>query len=155
MSDLNLLQLFKDDIDTARRLLELIDIEHTALGEKDLPHLQSIINEKLPLLGLLEQHGNLRSHTLTTMQLSPDAEGLQQYAQRIAEGPQLLELADELNTLLERCREANLRNGRIIRVNQTTLASMLEILRGGEAPGLYDSRGSAARIGGQRPLSQA
>jgi flagella synthesis protein FlgN len=32
---------------------------------------------------------------------------------------------------------------------------MLGILRGNETPSLYDSRGAAARIGQQRPLSQA
>ena len=37
MQDNDLLQLFNDDIGTAQRLLELIDAEFQAMGERDLP----------------------------------------------------------------------------------------------------------------------
>jgi flagella synthesis protein FlgN len=109
MPDTNLLELFTHDIGTAEQLLELIDSEFQALSDRDLPRLQSILADKLPLLTLLDQHG----------------------------------------------QAANLRNGRLIRSSQASATSMLGILRGNETPSLYDSRGSAARIGQQRPLSQA
>ncbi|MBF2965876.1 flagellar protein FlgN, partial [Pseudomonas aeruginosa] len=50
---------------------------------------------------------------------------------------------------------ANLRNGRIIRANQASTGSLLNILRGQDAPSLYDSRGGTASSSRQRPLSQA
>ena len=62
---------------------------------------------------------------------------------------------DELGELLERCQQANLRNGRIIRANQASTGSLLNILRGQDAPSLYDSRGGTASSSRQRPLSQA
>ena len=66
----------------------------------------------------------------------------------------------QLYRLMQQEKEAGqlvhvLRNGRLIRSSQASANSMLNILRGNETPSLYDSRGAAARIGQQRPLSQA
>ena len=155
MQSNDLLQLFIEDIGTAQRLLELIDAEFQAMGERDLPRLEQILGEKLPLLSLLDQHGSARSKLLGEQQLSADRAGLEAFAARQANGAELLTCSDELNQLLESCRDANQRNGRLIRANQASLKSVLGILRGGETPGLYDSRGGAARIAQQRPLSQA
>lgn len=155
MHDTNLLQLFIEDIGNAQRLLELIDTEFQALSERDLPRLEKLLDEKIPLLSLLDQHGNARSKWLADQQLSSDRQGLETLASHSAQGPELLARSDELGKLLERCREANLRNGRLIRANQASLSSVLGILRGAETPSLYDSRGGAAKIGQQRPLSQA
>ena len=155
MHDTKLLHLFNEDIGTAQRLLELIDAEFQALSGRDLPCLEKLLDEKLPLLSLLDQHGHSRSQLLASQQLSADRQGLETLASRSAQGPELLARSDELGQLLERCREANLRNGRLIRANQASLSSVLGILRGGETPGLYDSRGSTVKISQQRPLSQA
>jgi flagella synthesis protein FlgN len=155
MHDTNLLQLFTDDIGHAQRLLELLDEEFQALGERDLARLEKLLADKQPLLAQLDQHGRQRSHLLASLQLSADRAGLLQFAERFAPGQELLERSDELGELLEHCKEANERNGRLIRANRASVGSMLGILRGGDTPSLYDSRGATARIGQQRPLSQA
>ena len=155
MHDTKLLELFINDIGTAEQLFELIDTEFQALSDRDLPRLQSILTDKLPLLTLLDQHGKERSQLLTSLNLSPDRSGLQALAAQSEQGSLLLERGDQLSALLERCQAANLRNGRLIRSSQASANSMLSILRGNETPSLYDSRGSAARIGQQRPLSRA
>ncbi len=155
MQDTNLLQLFTDDIGHAQRLLELMDEEFQVLGERDLARLESLLAEKQTLLAQLDQHGRQRSQVLASLQLSADHAGLQRLAERSPQGQQLLERGDELGQLLDACKAANERNGRLIRANRTSVGSMLGILRGGETPGLYDSRGATARIGQQRPLSQA
>lgn len=155
MHDTTLLELFNEDIGSAEQLLELIDQEFQALGDRDLSRLQSILAEKQPLLAQLDQHGKKRSQLLFELHLTADHAGLQTLAARSAHGPELLARSDALAALLERCQTANLRNGRLIRSSQASTNSLLGILRGGETPSLYDSRGSAARIGQQRPLSQA
>jgi flagella synthesis protein FlgN len=155
MHDTTLLELFNNDIGTAERLLELIDHEFQALSDRDLPRLQSLLADKQPLLSLLDQHGQQRSQVLRDLQLSADRAGLQALAAQSSQGEQLLARGDQLSELLERCQAANLRNGRLIRSSQASTRNMLGILRGNETPSLYDSRGSAARIGQQRPLSQA
>lgn len=155
MHDINLLQRFNEDIGTAQQLLQLIDAEFQALTDRDLPLLESILGSKQSLLALLHQHGGERHQALISRQLSPDRTGLQALASQLADGDEVVARSDELGALLEQCKVANLRNGRLIRANQATVGSVLGILRGGETPSLYDSRGGAARIAQQRPLSQA
>lgn len=155
MTDTALLHLFTTDIDTAQQLLELLDTEFQALTERDLPRLDGLLTEKQPLLAMLQQHGAERSRLLQAAGLSADRAGLSSLAANSAHGDELLARSEELSSLLQRCQEANTRNGRLIRANQASVGSVLGILRGGETPSLYDSRGSAARIAQQRPLSQA
>jgi flagella synthesis protein FlgN len=155
MHDTEFLQQLRTDIDIAQQLIELIEAEFSALGERDLPRLDQILSAKLPLLTQLEQHGRKRSQLLISLQLTADEQGLQQLAARSALGPELLAGSDELGALLQQCQALNLRNGRLIRANQATVGSLLGILRGNETPSLYDSRGSTAKIAQQRPLSQA
>ena len=142
-------------IPAIKSLADVRQIEQTPLGERDLPQLEQILGRKLPLLTLLEQHGRQRSELLQSLQLSPDQQGLEQLATRSQQGSQLLASSAQLSELLEQCRAANLLNGRVIRTSQISTNSVLSILRGGETPNLYDSRGSTARIAQQRPLSQA
>lgn len=155
MHDTEFLQQLHDDIGIAQQLLELIQAEFAALGERDLERLDQVLSAKLPLLSQLDQHGRQRSQRLFSLQLTADLAGLQQLAAQSELGTDLLARSDELGTLLEQCQSANLRNGRLIRANQSTVGSVLGILRGNETPSLYDSRGSTARIAQQRPLSQA
>ncbi|MGP0172378.1 flagella synthesis protein FlgN [Pseudomonas sp. NCHU5208] len=155
MLDTNLLHLFTSDIGIAERLLELIDDEFLALGERDLARLDSLLGEKQPLLSQLQQHGNERSQLLRSVGLSADRAGLHALAARSSLGEELLTRSEELSTLLQRCQDANLRNGRLIRANKASVTQVLGILRGSDTPGLYDSRGTTARIAQHRPLSQA
>lgn len=155
MHDSTMLQLFKDDIGISEQLLELIDSEHQALGERDLDSLQHILNAKQPLLSQLAQHAQNRAQLLQGLQLSADLEGLQALAARSPLGTELLAKSDSLAQLLELCQTGNLRNGRLIRSSQTSTRSMLSVLSGNETPSLYDSSGSASRGVNQRPLSQA
>lgn len=155
MQDLTLLQLFTDDIQNAQSLLTLIDAEREALEARDLPRLESLLTEKRPLLATLDEHGLQRSQTLVSLQLSPDLNGLKALAERSPHGGDLLARSQELSELLKRCQQGNARNGQLIRANQFVVSNLLGLLRGTETPNLYDSRGSAARIAQQRPLSQA
>jgi len=150
-----LLDLLNEDIGHAAQLLELIEAEYEALGEHDLSKLQEILASKQPLLATLDQHGKSRTQALVNLQLSPDRSGLKALAERSDKGDELIQASERLSELLERCQEANLRNGRIIRTSQQSTASMLGILRGSETPSLYDSSGGTAKIGNKRPLSQA
>jgi flagella synthesis protein FlgN len=150
-----LLELFNEDINTAEQLLELIETEFQTLSERDLGSLQEILSQKLPLLALLEQHGKARSQLLINLNLSASREGLLALAETSEQGQQLLERGDALNELLERCRTANERNGRLIRTSQKSASETLNILRGSDTPNLYDKRGTTFKATLQRPLDQA
>ncbi|NMZ61166.1 flagella synthesis protein FlgN [Pseudomonas nitroreducens] len=153
MSDA-LLSLINGDIEAASTLLQLIDDEYQALQARDLDQLQKLLDGKLPLLQQLEQNGRIRAQALLQAGVSVDREGLAQIAQ--ATGNSLLPArAEELGALLERCQEANQRNGRIIRSGQASTERTLDILRGQDTPRLYDRYGGSTQGNRQRPLSQA
>lgn len=156
MHETVLLEQLTEDIGIAHQLLELIDEEFAALGNRDLAGLEAILTKKQPLLALLGQHGAQRSQWLTGQQLTPDRNGLQAAVSGSPSGETILEQARTLEAELESCRSANERNGRLIRANQNALGSMLHILQGkDDTPDLYDNRGGASKSKQQRPLSQA
>lgn len=149
-------QQLNDDIATARRLLELAEEEFQVLTRRDMPRLEALLSEKQPLLSMLAQHGSQRGQLLASRRLPADRSGLAQLLTDTPERERTLAQADALGDLLEACRNANERNGRLIRANQAAVGSILHILGGNQdAPRLYDNRGGTARTGRQRPLSQA
>jgi len=156
MQDTELLQQLVDDIGTARALRELTDAEYQALAERSLGELEGLLNKKQALLALLGQHSALRTQTLAKAQLGANRDGLATFAASSAVGGDILLRAEQLDGILEECRIANDRNGRLIRANQNAVGSMLTILqRSNQTPDLYDRRGSAAKSSQNRPLSQA
>lgn len=156
MQDTELLQQLVEDIGSARKLLELTDAEYQSLAERNLAGLEQLLTQKQALLALLSQHGALRSQTLTKAQLSADRNGLLTFAATSSIGEDIVAQASHLDELLEACRNANERNGKLIRANQSAVGSMLKVLQGAsQTPDLYDRRGSTARSAFQRPLSQA
>lgn len=155
MSDQHILELLSADIETAQQLLSLLEQEFAALSERDLNALQVLLVKKQPALRILEQHTAERGQLLLQNNTTADLQGLQEFAARSPLQPQLLDSSSQLNTLIEQCQAANLRNGRLIRSNQTSVNSMLNIIRGTDAPSLYDKTGSAASTNKQRPFSQA
>ncbi|WP_371368806.1 flagella synthesis protein FlgN [Pseudomonas sp. QL9] len=155
MPNAPLLHLLTEDIGAAQRLLQLIEDELQALEARDLERLQSLLDAKLPLLQQMENNGRQRSQLLQQAGVSSDRQGLAELAALGSVDADTLARSDELGELLERCKQANLRNGRVIRSNQHATGRLLDILRGQETPSLYDRRGSATQGNRQRPLSQA
>jgi flagella synthesis protein FlgN len=156
MQDTQLLQQLIEDTGTARTLLELTNAEYQALAERDLSGLEQLLTQKQALLALLGQHGTLRSQALTKAQLSADRSGLMAFVADSNAAQEIMDQAEQLDAILEACRSANERNGKLIRANQSAVGSMLQLLQGSnQTPDLYDRRGAAAKSAHHRPLSQA
>ena len=155
MNNDNFLQLLLNDINNAQQLQDLLATEFDALGERLFADLERILSDKLPLLALLEQHAKQRNQILANASLSPNKTGYEAFAAQVQNGQKILAAVAQLDTLLDSCQQANLRNGRLIRANQNSNSSMLNILRGTESANIYDNRGSATKIQQRRPLSQA
>lgn len=155
MHDTTLLQLIEEDIGPAEQLLQLLRDEYVALHGRDMPALEDILAYKQSLVVLLDQHGRRRSELLASLGLTPDRAGIEVLASQSHLGPQLLQQLDVLGNLLNECRAVNERNGESIVLQQATTANQIRILMGGEAPSLYDSRGSTSPLAKPRALSQA
>lgn len=155
MSDQRLLELLIKDNHTAQQLLSLLEQEFAALSERDLTTLQGLLTQKQAALLQLDQHSAERGQLLLNNNVTADQHGLLEFAAHSALSAQLISTSTELNERIEQCQQANLRNGRLIRSNQISVNSMLDIIRGTDAPKLYDKTGSAASSNKQRPFSQA
>ena len=155
MHDTTLLQLIEDDIGPAQQLLQLLQDEYVALHGRDMPVLENILAYKQSLVVLLDQQGRRRSELLTGLGLPPDRTGVEKLASQSHLGAQLLQQLDVLGNLLNECKTINERNGQSIVLQQATTANQIRILMGGEAPSLYDSRGSTSPLAKPRALSQA
>ncbi|MEB0041386.1 MULTISPECIES: flagellar protein FlgN [unclassified Pseudomonas] len=155
MHDTTLLQLINDDMAPAQHLLELLQAESLALHGRDLFLLEEILAQKQALVIMLEQRGRKRSQILIDLKLSPDRDGLVELAGHSSVGEALLTQGDMLAGLMSECRTTNQHNGVSIQLQQATTANQMKILTGGDAPTLYDNRGSTSRFTKPRPLSQA
>lgn len=155
MHDTTLLQLITDDIAPAQQLLELLRQESLALHGRDLFLLEDILARKQSLVIMLEQRGRKRSQILVSLKLQPTRDGLAELARNSSIGEALLTQGDELAAVMSECRATNEQNGLSIKLQQATTANQMKILTGGEAPTLYDNRGSTSRFTKPRPLSQA
>lgn len=155
MHDTTLLQLIEDDIGPAEQLLQLLRDEYVALHGRDMPVLENILAHKQSLVVLLDQQGRRRSELLASIGLTPDRAGVEVLASQSHLGPQLLKQLDVLGNLLNECKAINESNGQSIVLQQATTANQIRILMGGEAPSLYDSRGSTSPLSKPRALSQA
>ncbi|MGE8408517.1 MAG: flagella synthesis protein FlgN [Pseudomonas sp.] len=155
MHDTTLLQLIEDDIGPAQQLVQLLQDEYVALHGRDMPMLEDILAYKQSLVVLLDQQGRRRSELLASIGLSPDRSGVEVLASQSHLGSQILQQLDVLGNLLNECKAINERNGQSIVLQQATTANQIRILMGGEAPSLYDSRGSTSPLSKPRALSQA
>ncbi len=153
MQPAELIEQLKEDISVASELLALMEPELTALKERDLPSLETLLAQKQPLLATLDAHRQQRSQFLQQAGLTANPHDL---AQLLA-AHQQSHLVGQLETLLDACKTANERNGRLIHLNKSAIEKMLNILLHGNAESakIYDKYGSTAQRGRQRPLSQA
>lgn len=148
MSDTQLLELLDTDIHTCQKLLQILEQEFSALNERKLEQLQLLLDQKQPLLVQLNQNASKRSNILRQQGFEPDSQGFAQLASQSAISTQLTHSHQSLGELLEQCQSANMRNGRLIRANQTSVNSALNIIRGGHnEPSLYDKLGSTSNKG--------
>ena len=136
MADTELLNLIETDINTCRQLLETLDLEFTALGERHIEQLQQLLQSKQPLLESLARNANRRTAILREHGHEASAEGF-------------------MAALMETCQAANIRNGRLIRTNQVGVGSALNILRGNDGPALYNRSGSTTSSGSNRTYTRA
>lgn len=156
MNPEQLIQLFTEDIGHAQQLLELIDRESQALNARELSQLESLLDQKTPLLALLNQHAESRQRLLAEQALSADRQGLINLGQQHPEhSDSLLECADRLAELIAACQDGNNRNGQLIRINQGSVQKVLGILQGNETPSLYTNKGSSSKVSTGKPFSQA
>lgn len=119
-------------LESARRLLEVLEREHAALTRGDAAVLSDCVSEKNLLLAEIEGFGGA------------------------GPAPEEKSFGQDLRALLEQCAQRNRVNGRIIELSQQRTQRALAILRGQAAADIYGPGGSAAPApSAHRPLAKA
>ncbi len=135
--------------------VELLDREQQALLQQDVAQLQSLLEDKTPLLQALNRHDR-QLHALAQREGKRPDQTLESF---VTEHPDaaVFPAYDRFKAQLGRCQEANQRNARLIRHSQNANSHLLDLLRnqGESSQGVYDRQGLTSRSGSQRPLTKA
>ena len=139
-------RLLHADIAVATRLIELLDEENDALISRDRQGLESLITEKQQLMEKLEFSSKQRSRWVQPLVASsglPLEQCWEQVLQQL-DDKALTASWEQFQQLVERCKQANERNGKLIARGRSTLRQLLSIFRGQyvEAPKLYTASGT-------------
>lgn len=146
--------LFSAATTDADNFTALLDIEHKALVDRDMPALEKLLAEKAPLVSKLSQHDRTIIAYCQQAGIQPGASLEQHLA--TAQPPELLSTYRAFKESLQRCQSANERNARVIRHSQQATSQLLDLLRnqGESSQNIYDSQGLASRSGTPRNLTK-
>lgn len=141
-----------------RRLLTALDEEHVALAGNAVLAIEAATATKQACLVELELDMERQTSLLTRMGFASNDEGMTAYLRHHdKDGRMRLEMLwGQIKELLQRCREQNLINGRIVTMNQRHAQRALTILRGGgPAPeDCYGPRGETNPVPASRSLGK-
>lgn len=141
-----------------RRLLTALDEEHVALAGNSVPAIEAASAAKQACLLDLEQDIERQTSLLARTGHASTDEGMTTYLRHHDQDGRLrLETRwGQIKELLQRCREQNSINGRIVAINQRHAQRALTILRGGgPAPeDCYGPRGQTNPVPASRSLGK-
>lgn len=127
-----------------RQFLDVLQKEHEILSERKLDALEEVVKHKQSVLDEFQQAVNERMQTLEQLGLdtAEDASVQRCIDECADEIPDIAESWENLQHLLEECKEQNIINGAIIEVSTHSLNVALSILSDRTASTeLYDAKG--------------
>lgn len=138
----NLQQHIRQDIDACRALLQLLEQEREALQARDADALEGIIQNKSANLLHLEQSARQRSAWVAE-QHKPNETTEDIWGELIRTTlPQAQGEWDEFRSLLRQCQEENEINGKLLARNQQVFSRLLALVRGkDDSDPLYNAKG--------------
>lgn len=146
------------DINACKKLIDLLNQEHSALIARNTEILEGIINEKSALLNQLNQSAITRSQWVNHYKSITDSAEQSDVSSftALAEKTGLKVKWIELQMLVKQCKTANEINGKAMSRSQVTNEKLLNILRGQHnAPHLYDGKGTKGKRALGNTLGQA
>lgn len=145
--------LLEREIESASRLLAILQKEHSVLTNNDVAGLEKLVPEKQALVAMLEKLGRQRTQLLDAGGGGGNRQVLERYLQQCdseARHP-LAKLWDQLQALAGECQHQNEVNGGILEIGRRHVQRVLSILRGqANQAELYGPDGETT----SNPLSQ-
>ena len=150
-----MLMLLQQERELSRQLLAVLHKEHEQLRTRAFAALEQSAQRKQELLTHLQQCDRQRCQLLATEGLTPDSDGMEDWANRSEAGATLRQTWLELQQTATRCRDDNRRNGRLTALSQRLLRQLMLICRGTSPPAqeTYSADGSFT-ADPSKPLAQ-
>lgn len=147
--------LFDQAISDCEQFAQLLDEEQEALIQNDMGALELLLDSKAPLVSALNTHEQQINDLARQLGKSPE-QSLEAFVESLGQN-ELAESYQSLRQHLTRCRDANLRNARLVRHSQHANSHLLDLLRnqGESSQAVYDRQGLATRSHSQRPIIKA
>ncbi len=157
---LEIKQVFQQEINCARLLLQSLDLEYDALAKQHADALEEVVRDKQERINQLELISRQREKLLTpfkTPVTGDDEQTNHQY--QFGDNTQLKNLWNELVDIAEKCRDKNRVNGSIVELVSKQSRHALDILHGilpntSSMSELYDNTGQATKSANKRSLVQ-
>jgi flagella synthesis protein FlgN len=128
-----------------RQFRDVLQEEHELLSERELDKLEDVVKRKQSILDEFQQSVNERMQTLQELGLeTTDSSDIRLIVEGCADNaPEIAESWENLQQLLDECKEQNTINGAIIEVSTNSLKVALSILSDRTAnTELYDAKGN-------------
>ena len=139
-------------------LCELLDAEYQALQQRNIEHLQELVEKKTDILQQLEENNQTRNQLFIAAGITPDKEGLQSYQVQLnnTESTSFRSCWTELEQALHQVNDKNKRNEIIISRNSRNLEQLMSIIRGqNQKNTLYNQSGGKGNYAAQNSLGKA
>ncbi|SER08326.1 FlgN protein [Amphritea atlantica] len=139
-------------------LSELLDAEYQALQQRNIEHLQELVEKKTDILQQLEENNQTRNQLFIAAGITPDKEGLQSYQVQLnnTESTSFRSCWIELEQALHQVNDKNKRNEIIISRNSRNLEQLMSIIRGqNQKNTLYNQSGGKGNYAAQNSLGKA
>lgn len=132
MSTNNIHRSLQQDIENADTLLATILTERDALASNDAEKLQAVAKTKQELAAHLEANSRARDELLQQDNIATGASGIESYISQLDETEHSMvdDSWKKLQQLLEKCREQNRMNGRLIDTSQRRIQQAIALLHG-------------------------
>ena len=157
---LEIKQVFQQEINCARLLLQSLDLEYDALAKQHADALEEVVRDKQERINQLELISRQREKLLAPFK-TPVTEGDEQtnHQYQFGDNTQLNNLWNELVDIAEKCRDKNRVNGSIVELVSRQSRHALDILQGilpntSSMSELYDNTGQATKSANKRSLVQ-
>lgn len=147
--------LFASATQYCQQFADLLEQEKQALLDQDMDALQALVDAKSPLIASLSASEQAIETQLQQLG-RPAGTPLGEFVVSLND-PELTERHAAFLDAAQACRDANLRNARLIRHSQHINSTLLDLLRnqGETSLDVYDRQGHASRTRSGRPISRA
>ncbi len=152
------LALLKKDLTKADQLLQYLEAEKAAIEKRDFTGYHGLQNNKKQLLIEIESLDRERQGLMQEMGFAADKEGFEEFLEKVPTNwrARFEDLWESLSAKMNRCRDLNQINGKILLHAQIATERLMQMIKGVSSnQTVYRANGRTTQSGDQRRLATA